>query len=139
MSLLTTLADTLSNNLRHLDTLITRQPGSSPQLWDAKPCSGLDDTVNIPSEEAFQLIDSIRTDLRAAEALITPTHFKLVELGLTQYKVAAFGTAVKLDVAGALAGLGGTATLGEIAGRVGTNEHKLGKSLTGCSELQHNC
>jgi hypothetical protein len=132
MSMLTALADTLSTNLRQLDTLLTQQSGSSPHLWDAKPYPGLDDTVNIPSREAFQLIDNIRTDLRAAEALVTPTHFKLVELGLTQYKVAALGTAVKLNIANTLTELGGTATLREIAQRARTNEHKLGTFMPVC-------
>ncbi|KAJ9606192.1 hypothetical protein H2200_009153 [Cladophialophora chaetospira] len=129
MSPLTTLADSLSSNLRELDAQLTQSQGSPPHLWDAKPYSGLDNTSQIPSQAAFQLIDKIRTDLRAAEALVTPTHFKLVELGLTQYKVAALNTAVSLKVADALVELGGHASLRELAEKVDTNEHKLGKIM----------
>lgn len=126
MSLLITLADSLSQNLRQLDTQLKQTQGSSPHVWDPEPYHGLDDTAQLPSTAAFKLIDSIRTDLKAVEALITPTHFKLVELGLIQYKVAALNTAVSLNVADALVELGGEASLRDIAIKVDTNEHKLG-------------
>jgi hypothetical protein len=129
MSLLTTLADSLSTKLRQLDAHLTQSQGGPPHLWDAKPYGGLDDTAKIPSLEAFQLIDKIRTDLRATEALITPTHFKLVELGLAQYKVAALSTAVTLNVADALVELGGEASLCQLAAKVNTSPHKLGKTV----------
>lgn len=127
MSLLTTLADSLSQNLRKLDTQLKQSQESSPHVWEAEPYRGLDDTAHPPSAGAFKLIDRIRTDLKAVEALITPTHFKLVELGLIQYKVAALNTAVSLNVADALVDLGGEASLHDLAVKVDTNEHKLGR------------
>lgn len=135
MSLLTTLGDTLAQNLRQLDTELSLSHGDSPHLWDATPYSGLDDTGMLPSPEAFRLIEKIRLDLRAVEALITPTHFKLVELGLLPYKVAALSTAVSLNVADALSELGGEASLHDLATKLDTNEHKLGNQ-TQASMLQ---
>lgn len=125
MSLLLTLADTLSQNLRRLDSQFP--DGTSPHLWDARPCPALDDVRQLPPQEAFDLIDKIRVDLKAVEALIVPSHFRLVELGLLQYKVAALNTVVSLDVANALTELGGQASLHDLAVKVQTNEHKLGK------------
>lgn len=122
--MLTTLGDTLAHNLHQLDAQLY---GSSPHLWDATPYSGLDDTGTLPSQEAFHLIEKIRVDLKAVEALITPTHFKLVELGLLPYKVAALSTAVSLNVADTLTDLGGEASLRDLALKLDTNEHKLGK------------
>jgi hypothetical protein len=127
MSPITVLAETLSTNLRELDTLLKASHGSSPHLWEPRPYEGLDDPTQPPELDAFNLIDKIRTDLKAVEALITPSHFKLVELGLVQYKVAALNTAVSLNVADALVELGGHASLGDLASKVGTNEHKLGE------------
>lgn len=124
MSLLLTLADTLSQNLRRLNSQFP--DGASPHLWDAKPSPGLDDVCQLPSQEAFELIDKIRVDLKAVEALIVPSHFRLVELGLLQYKVAALNTVVSLDVANALSELGGEASLHDLATKVQTNKHKLG-------------
>ncbi|KAK6369519.1 hypothetical protein LTS17_009425 [Exophiala oligosperma] len=123
MSLLLTLADTLSQNLRRLDSQFP--DGTSPHLWDARPCPALDDVRQLPPQEAFDLIDKIRVDLKAVEALIVPSHFRLVELGLLQYKVAALNTVVSLDVANALTELGGHASLHDLAVKVQTNEHKL--------------
>lgn len=127
MSMLTTLGDTLANNLHQLDAQLSQSHGGSPHLWDATPYSGLDDTGTLPPQEAFRLIEKIRVDLKAVEALITPTHFKLVELGLLPYKVAALSTAVSLNVADTLTDLGGEASLHDLAVKLDTNEHKLGR------------
>lgn len=126
--MLTTLADTLANNLRQLDVQLSQPHGDSPHLWDPTPYGGLDNTRILPSQEAFQLIDKIRVDLKAVEALITPTHFRLVELGLLPYKVAALNTAVSLNVADALTELGGEASICDLALKINTNQHKLGKN-----------
>jgi len=124
MSLLSTLADTLSHNLRDLESELP--PNSSPHLWSAQPCVGLDDPEQIPSQRVFDLINKIRVDLKAVEALITPNQLKLIELSNLQFKVAALNAVVSLNVAGALDQLGGEASLGEIAAKVDANEHKLG-------------
>ncbi|KAK4940362.1 hypothetical protein LTR10_019468 [Elasticomyces elasticus] len=124
MPLLSTLADTLGRNLLELESEL---PGnSSPHLWSAQPYAGLDDPEHIPSQKAFDLINRIRVDLKAVEALITPNQLKLIELANLQSKVAALNTAVLLNLAGALDQLGGQASLGVIATQVNANEHKLG-------------
>lgn len=124
--MLATLGDTLAHNLRQLDKQLSQSQGDSPHLWDPTPYGGLDDTGSLPSQDAFHLIDKIRIDLKAVEALITPTHFKLVELGLLPYKVAAVNTVVSLNVADALTELGGMASLHDLSIKLNTNEHKLG-------------
>ncbi|KEF59858.1 uncharacterized protein A1O9_04706 [Exophiala aquamarina CBS 119918] len=129
MSLLACLGDTISHNLRQLDEQLSPSHGDSPHLWDPTPYGRLDDTDRLPSQDAFRLIDKIRIDLKAVEALITPTHFRLVELGLLPYKVAALNTVVSLNVADTLTELGGVASLYDLALKLNTNEHKLGRIM----------
>ncbi|KAI1608899.1 S-adenosyl-L-methionine-dependent methyltransferase [Exophiala viscosa] len=124
MSILSTLADTLRHNLCELELELPQS--SSPHLWSAQPCAGLDDPERLPSQKAFDLINKIRIDLKAVEALITPNQLKLIDLANLQFKVAALNTVVLLNVAGALDELGGEASLGKIAAKVNANEHKLG-------------
>jgi hypothetical protein len=121
------LADTLRSQLLELEGELA--PKSLPNLWNPVPLQGLDNAAELPSTRAFSLIEQIRTDLKAIEALVTPNHFKLYELGNLSFKVAALNTAVSLDVAGALNELGGQASLRELATKVSANEHKLGIAM----------
>jgi hypothetical protein len=118
------LADTLRRKLLELEGELA--PNSLPNLWYPEPLQGLDNAAKLPSTRAFSLIEQIRTDLKAIEALITPNHFKLYELGNLSFKVAALNTAVSLNVAGALNELGGEASLSELAIKINANGHKLG-------------
>jgi hypothetical protein len=137
MSMLATLGGTLTHNLHQLDVHLSQSNGDSPHLWDPTPYGGLDDTGRLPSQDAFHLIEKIRVDLKAVEALITPTHFRLVELGLLPYKVAALNTAVSLNVADALTELGGRASLRDLAVKLNTNQHKLGNHCVHVSLTKH--
>lgn len=124
MPLLSTLADTLGRSMRELESELPQN--SSPHLWSAQPYDGLDDPQHLPSRKAFDLINKIRVDLKAVEALITPNQLKLIELANLQFKVAALNTAVLLNVADALDQFGGQASLRKLAAQVNANEHKLG-------------
>ena len=118
------LVDGLKSNLCELEAELPAK--NLPYLWDPQPYEELDNPEALPSHKAFSLIEKIKTDLKAIEALVTPNHFKLFELGNLQFKVAALNAAVTLDLAGELSKLGGQASLHELAEKVNANEHKLG-------------
>jgi hypothetical protein len=66
-----------------LDLKLTNVSGhSSPYLFAAQPYPALDDTTNLSSQKTFELIERVLTDLKAVKAIITPTHYHLVETGM---------------------------------------------------------
>lgn len=91
---------------------------------DAKTCShGSEHLITWP---AFEAIESIRIDARALEAAVTPSHYKMLELGLLPVRTSALNVAVSLGVTDAIEELGGEAGIDRIAEKLAVNEHKLG-------------
>lgn len=130
MSYLSVLRKSLDTHLVDLEDELDANSNVLPiHLLDVHPYLGLDDPTNLPSKRVIELIEKIYVDLKAVECTITPTQVKLVQLANSQYKSAALGAAVNLDIASAIESLGGEATLQELAGKVDANEHKLGNEI----------
>ncbi|KAF2733981.1 S-adenosyl-L-methionine-dependent methyltransferase [Polyplosphaeria fusca] len=127
MSYLSVLRQSLNANLELLEDELGGAEG--PHLLDARPYSPLDDAANPPSKKTVELLEKIRVDLKAVDAIVTPSQFKVVDVANAQYGAAALGGAVLLDVAGAIEKLGGEASLEKLAEETGANEHKLGRIL----------
>ncbi|KAJ4290825.1 hypothetical protein N0V90_010020 [Kalmusia sp. IMI 367209] len=127
MSYLSVLRTALNDKLQQLEDVLAEDPTHSlPHLLEARPYQPFDDPDTLPSQDIFELVEKVRVDLNALDALITPTRFKLVELATAHYKVAALNVAVLTNVSGEIESFGGEANLGQLAQKVGVNEHKLG-------------
>lgn len=127
MSYLSSLRKSLDEKLRQLETeLAASGDNDCPHLMEARPWQVFDNAESLPSHKVFDLTERIRIDLRAIDSLLTPTRFKLVELGTLHYKSAALNIAVSLNVSAAIEEAGGEVTLEDLAKRVDVNEHKLG-------------
>lgn len=125
MSYLSALRESLNRKLEQLENELD----GSPHLLEARPYLPIDDAENLPSRKAFDLVEQIGTDIKAVEALITSTRFKLVEVGTLHYRSAALNAVVALNVTDAIESLGGEASLGDLAKKLNVNEHKLGAPL----------
>ncbi|KPI41905.1 uncharacterized protein AB675_5495 [Cyphellophora attinorum] len=102
-SYLSALRASINDKLLQLeDQISSADPHSRPHLFEATPWPFLDDPEYLPPQPVFDLLDDLRLDLRALDSLVTPTRFKLVEIGNLPYKVAALETAVLLNVAEAI-------------------------------------
>ncbi|ORY03752.1 S-adenosyl-L-methionine-dependent methyltransferase [Clohesyomyces aquaticus] len=126
MSYLSALRVSLNEKLLQLEESLE---SNLPHLLDASPYSFLDDAEILPPKLVFDLLEKIRVDLKAVDSMITPTRFKLVEMGMLHYKCAALNTAVVLNVAQAIESFGGEAQLCDLAMKCDVNEHKLGRIL----------
>ena len=130
MSYLKTLVASLSDNVEKLEAELAKKPGNdSPHLWEARPYAPIDNLEDIASQGLFELVEKLQVDIRAIEALVTPSRYKLVKTGSLHLKVAALNTVVSLNVADAIEDLGGTVSLDDLAKHVNTNSHKLGTWL----------
>lgn len=129
MSYLSTLRKSINDKLGKLEEELG--PNTQPHLFNAKPWPYLDGTEDLPPQPMFDLLESLRLDLRALDAIITPSRFKLVEVGNLPYKVAALETAVLLNVAEAIESppFNGMAPLIDLAKQLDVNTHKLGRIL----------
>ena len=129
-SYLTILRNSINEKLLRLEQeLASSANGTLPHLFEAEPYPPFDDAETLPSQAVFVLVDKVRLDLHALDTLITPSRFKLVELGNLPYKVAALQTAVQLNVAEAIETRGGTVSLADLGSDLDVNEHKLGRIL----------
>lgn len=127
MSYIAILRKSLNDNLQQLESELSASSNSGlPHLLDSRPYPGLDDAENLPTKKAFDLVNKVRVDLKALDALVTPNQVKLVELGTLHYKSAALNAAIVLNVADAIESFGGEAPLQDLARHVQANEHKLG-------------
>ncbi|KUJ06319.1 S-adenosyl-L-methionine-dependent methyltransferase [Mollisia scopiformis] len=127
MSYLSILRTSLNDKLQQLETQLSASiHSSSPHLLEAYPYLAFDDADNLPSRKVFDLMEQIHIDLKAVDSLITPTRFKLVDLGTLHYKSAALNAAVELNVAEVIEVFGGEVTLEDLAKKLDVNEHKLG-------------
>ncbi|CAK7237849.1 hypothetical protein SEUCBS140593_010161 [Sporothrix eucalyptigena] len=130
MSLLQNIIRELQANVASLEkSLASEANGASPHLFEARPYASLDDDEASPPWDAFALIDKIRLDLKAVEAAVTPTSKLYLNTVFASNKAAALSTAAVLGVTDAIIGLGGRASLDDIAAKVGTNAQKLGRIL----------
>lgn len=126
MSFLSAIRVSINQKLDLLEDELQKTGHSPPHLLEAKPYAVLDDAENLPSQKVFDLIEQVQLDVDALQSLLTPTRFKLVELGMLHYNSAALNVVVQADVAQIIESLGGEAQLKDIAQRVSLNEHKLG-------------
>ena len=136
MSVLQNLLKSLKENVAKLENEVEQQKLGDPQLWDTKTSSPFDDSEHLISWPAFKAIESIRIDARALEAAVTPSHYKLLELGLLPGRTSALNVAVSLGITDAIEEFGGEASIGKIAEKLAVNEHKLGRRLGDVVEVR---
>lgn len=131
MSLLQALLDNLRSNIDRLESETSKQRNLHlSDIWSSQPYSVNENPEYLLPWPAFEAVEDIRADLRALEAAVTPTHVKLLELGLGPARTGALNVVVELGIADAIERLGGTASLDALAIEVGVNAHKLGKFFT---------
>jgi hypothetical protein len=133
MSVLQNLLKSLKENVAKLENEIEQQKLGDPQLWDAKTSFPFDDSEQMITWPAFEAIESIRIDARALEAAVTPSRYKLLELGLLPGRTSALNVAVSLGITDAIEEFGGEASIDRIAEKLAVNNHKLGRhAIWGC-------
>lgn len=134
MSFLQTLLHSLKQNITILETAAEQHGllGHPPEAWNADDAASLplDDPEHDLPWPAFAAIEKIRLDLRALDAAVTPTHLKLLDLGLQPARTSCLHVAVSLGVTDAIKALGGEAELADLATELEVNQDKLG----GCGE-----
>lgn len=121
--LLQALLSSLKANIERYESELGE---SSIHLWEPELHEGIDDPENLMPPGAFHALDKIRTDLRAIDATVTPTRFKLIELALAAIKPSALNVAVTLGISDVIEEFGGSATIEQLARRLDVNENKLG-------------
>lgn len=121
------LRRTLNENITKLETELERHKLGEAQIWDAAVTSEIDNPEFLIPWDIFKAIESIRVDLRALDAAITPSRYKLLELGFLPARVSALNVAACLGITDAIEELGDSAHLNELAEKLGVSEHKLGK------------
>ncbi|EXJ54843.1 uncharacterized protein A1O5_12909 [Cladophialophora psammophila CBS 110553] len=129
MSFLQNLLKALQDNVTRLEHEVEQHHLGTPQIWDAGASSAFDNPEHLIPWTAFEAIEKIRVDLRALEAAVTPSHVKLLELGLRPARTSALNVAVSLGITDAIEELGGSASLDKLAERLSVNEHKLGRVI----------
>jgi hypothetical protein len=137
MSFLQNLLKSLKENVAKLENEVEQLKHGGLQLWDAKTASPFDDPEHLTSWPAFEAIECIRIDARALEAAVTPSRYKLLELGLLPGLTSALNVAVSLGLTDTIEEFGGQASIENIAENLGVNEHKLGRQFGYAVEVQH--
>ncbi|KAH7392868.1 S-adenosyl-L-methionine-dependent methyltransferase [Pyrenochaeta sp. MPI-SDFR-AT-0127] len=131
MSFLQSVLKSLRSNIDILEAEFSRQSLPSPEPF--LPAVEDKDEV-LPSWAAFDAVEKIRLDVRALDAAVTPSHIKLLELGLFPIKTSCLNIAVELNISSIIDEAGGKAKLVDIADKLDVNEHKLGRVLRSLTE-----
>lgn len=128
MSYLQTLLQSLKTNIARLEKEVSQEKDLHLfDIWSSEPYKISENPEYLLPWPAFEAIENIRVDLRALDAAVTPTHVKLIELGLGPAKTSTLSVAVSLGIAEAIEDLGGIASLDELASKLNVNANKLGK------------
>lgn len=104
--------------------------GTVPDLsfQSAEPAM-IDDPAFIPSVEAFDLMEKLRTSLRALESAFTPTKEKHVKIAMASFKTRALHVAVELGLSDAIDAAGGEVDVKDLARSLDVHPNKLGNLM----------
>ncbi|KAF4547591.1 O-methyltransferase domain-containing protein 5 [Elsinoe fawcettii] len=125
MGILTTIARQVLENAERFE----QEFAEPPHLWATSPFHDLDDVNALPSLRASRLMEQMRLDCRAIDAIVTPARQKVLDTAMLQMTASALNTAAALGVADAIDEEGGRVALSSLSRKLQVNENKLGRIL----------